>query len=95
MEATTKRRPGRPVTKVKEPPKQDSQSQIDFLNNKEIEGKKLAIQDRWNKLFSQYGNANVDYMGALQSWYTSNPWVQNQRLKNLKSIRIPFLVSIH
>lgn len=44
-----------------------------------------GLNNRWNKLFEKYFTNGFDYMSTIQSWYTANPYVQNQRLKNLKA----------
>lgn len=43
------------------------------------------LNNRWNTIFSKYYNNGGDYLVAMQTWYTSNPYVQNTRLKQLKS----------
>ena len=54
------------------------------VENKQVNNNLEQLNNRWNDVFRQFSNSN-DYMAGLVSWYTNNPWVQNQRLKNLKS----------
>jgi len=81
----TKRRPGRPKTKIAV--NQDPNSTDSKTLSPEINQAYQEVSNRWTKIFNQYGNS-ADYTSAMQSWYTSNPYVQNQRLKNLKSMPV-------
>ena len=80
-----KRKPGRPRTKPITVESLVSTPESTLSPDLTIEYKKVA--DKWNRIYNKYGS-DVDYNAAMQTWYTSNPYVQNQRLKNLKSMPI-------
>jgi len=67
---------GRPKKNISTPIEQKTITQT-------TEQKIENIKNRWNEIFSNF--SNVDYIAAMQTWYTSNPYVQNDRLKNLKT----------
>ena len=43
-----------------------------------------STSEKWSKLFSSQFSG-LDYIGAFGNAFSANPFVQNQRVKNLKS----------